>query len=77
MPAKTPRAEFDKNYRKKHWVLRISFTANERDRLKKIFGNDLHRIVKSVIRLEMLKRELMGPAEEEKSFAKGCGGVDR
>jgi len=53
--------EYDQNYKDKHWVLRITFTVVERDRLQKAFGDDLHQIARRLIRVEMLKRELSVP----------------
>jgi hypothetical protein len=53
--------EFDKKYRQKHWVLRVTFTTAERDRLKKMFGEELHRTARRLIRTELLKREFMAP----------------
>ena len=51
--------DVDKNYRKNHWILRISFTKAEGDRLQKIFGLELHQVAKRLIRVELLKREFM------------------
>jgi hypothetical protein len=61
MPRPSSRKEFDKNYRRKHWVLRIAFTAAEHERLQKAFGGDVHQTARRLIRVEMLKREFMTP----------------
>lgn len=51
--------EIDKDYRKRHYVLKITFTAAEGERLKKTFGANLQQSAKSLIRIEMLRREFL------------------
>lgn len=53
--------EFDKNYRRRHWVLRLNFTTAEGDRLRKVFGTEVHQIARRLIRVELMKRELLAP----------------
>jgi len=57
--------EYDQNYKEKHWVLRLTFTNQERDRLRAAFGSELNEIARRLIRVELLKREFVKADQTE------------